>query len=209
MAKPINDTSYHQGVPALVLLNGMPSAGKSTLAYRLVQRRPMALNLDIDIIRHQIGHWLSRPTEAGLAARGMARAMAKLHLSNGFDVVVPQFLGRPAFIGELETVAGDTESSFHHIMLDIPLDQAVQVFERRQAESNNPIHADAARLLNATTLQPSLRNPLARYHELLRDLNATCPPDRTVPVIDGDVDGTLDHVLKALREFGLEWSDRP
>ncbi len=208
MAERGGSTPYHLVVPALVLLNGMPASGKSTVAYRLIQQRPMALNLDIDIIRHQIGHWLSRPTEAGLAARGMAKAMAQLHLSNGFDVVVPQFLGRPAFIGELEAIAADTGSSFHHILLELPFDHAVEVFERRQAESTNPIHADAARLLNATSRQPSLRNPLARYHELLRDLADTCPPQRTVPVIDGDVDATLAQVLKALKEFGVEWSAR-
>ncbi len=122
----------------MVLLNGMPAVGKSTLAYRLIQRRPMALNLDIDIIRHQIGHWLSRPTEAGLASRAMARSMAEIHLSAGFDVVVPQFLGRPGFIGELADVARSAGASFSHILLETSLEQAVEMFERRQAESNKP-----------------------------------------------------------------------
>ncbi len=209
MAGTADPNTYHRCVPALVLLNGMPAAGKSTVAYRLVQRRPMALNLDIDIIRHQIGSWLSRPTEAGLAARAMARAMAEVHLSGGSDVVVPQFLGRPGFIEQLKEVAGAADAPFHHILLDVPLDQAAQVFERRQEAASNPIHADAARLLKANGRQPPLRNSLTRYHELLQNLADTHPPDRTVAVVDGDIDGTFDRVVKALRELGLTWTAGP
>lgn len=190
-------------MPALVLINGMPAAGKSTLAERLVDLRPMALNLDIDAVRHQIGHWLGRPTEAGLAARGLARAMAEQHLAGGFDVVVPQYLGRPGFIGELEALAQGAGASFHHLLLDIPLEQAVSAFERRRAKSTDPIHGDAADLLD----QSSLADPLARYHEQLRELPATHRPHRTVPVTDGDIDRTLQHVLHALQQRGVNWSD--
>ena len=53
----------------LVLLNGPPASGKSTIAARLVGGRPLALNLDIDVIRSLLGDWKARPPEAGVAAR--------------------------------------------------------------------------------------------------------------------------------------------
>ena len=60
----------------LVLLNGPPAAGKSTLAARLVATRPLALNLDIDVVRGLLGAWIDRPAGAGLAARALAISMA-------------------------------------------------------------------------------------------------------------------------------------
>lgn len=87
------------------MLNGPPASGKSTLAGRLVSLRPLALNLDIDLVRGQLGGWLDQPADAGLAARAMAIAMIDTHLGSGYDVVVPQLLARPDFLDQLEEVA--------------------------------------------------------------------------------------------------------
>jgi len=85
----------------LVLLNGPPASGKSTIAGRLIARRPLALNLDVDVIRSLLGDWKARPADAGIAARRLAVAMALEHLAAGNDVVVPQFLARAEFIEQL------------------------------------------------------------------------------------------------------------
>lgn len=69
----------------------------------------------------QLGGWLDRPTEAGHAARRLAVAMSATHLASGYDVVVPQFLGRPEFIELVErrpavklvdVVRGDIDRTF-------------------------------------------------------------------------------------------------
>ena len=56
----------------LVLLNGPPASGKSTLAARFVSEHPMALNLDVDVIRGLLRRWIDQPVDAGLAARWRA-----------------------------------------------------------------------------------------------------------------------------------------
>ncbi len=104
---------------ALILLNGPPASGKSTLAGRLVSLRPLALNLDIDLVRGQLGQWLDRPADAGLAARALAIAMIDTHLGSGCDVVVPQLLARPDFIEQLEAVAAARGAEFVEIALDV------------------------------------------------------------------------------------------
>ena len=88
----------------LILLNGPPAIGKSTIAQHFVESRPLTLNLDIDVIRGLLGDWLDAPVDAGVAARVLALAMAETHLNSGRDVIVPQFLGRVDFLEELAQV---------------------------------------------------------------------------------------------------------
>src|SRR6185312_3813890 len=89
----------------LILLNGPPAAGKSTLARRWVADHPFALNLDLDRIWEMIGGWQQDYRLASSLACRLAAAMAGTHLRQQRDVIVPQFLGRPRFIDELAGVA--------------------------------------------------------------------------------------------------------
>lgn len=88
-------------MPDLVLLNGPPASGKSTIAALLVATRTLALNLDMDVVRGALGGWADLPHESGLAARRLAIAMAAAHLGHGHDVVVPQLLASDTFVREL------------------------------------------------------------------------------------------------------------
>lgn len=100
----------------LILLNGAPGVGKSTVARRLVDVRPLALLLDLDVVRSWLGP-SDDVTASYLAARGVSLAMASERLRSGHDVVVPQYLGRPEFVVELESLAGATGSTFVEIAL--------------------------------------------------------------------------------------------
>ena len=101
----------------LVLINGMPGSGKSTLACRYADVHPLTLVLDIDVVRAMLGRWLDHPTEAGLIARGMAVEMARLQLTAGRDVLVPQFLSRVEFIIELEQLCQQVGAEFVELAL--------------------------------------------------------------------------------------------
>lgn len=41
----------------LVLINGAPASGKSTLAQMYVDEHPLTLALDIDVVRAMLGRW--------------------------------------------------------------------------------------------------------------------------------------------------------
>jgi hypothetical protein len=94
-------------MPRMILLNGPPSCGKSTLARRYAQEHPLSLNLYVDRIRDLIGGWQDEPHTAGLLARALALATARTHLMAGYDVVIPQFLARAEFIEQIEQLAGE------------------------------------------------------------------------------------------------------
>ena len=73
----------------LMFLTGAPGSGKSTLARLLVVERPLALLLDLDTLRAQLGDWRADPTAAGIRTRRLALAAARAQLELGGDVVVP------------------------------------------------------------------------------------------------------------------------
>lgn len=115
----------------LILINGAPGVGKSTLAQRYVEDHPLALLLDIDELRTALGGWRERP-ESRRLARGLALAMAETHLQAGHDVVIPQFVGRPELIDGLSALAAQLGAAFMAIVLVLEPAVAVERFHSRR-----------------------------------------------------------------------------
>jgi ATP-dependent 26S proteasome regulatory subunit len=63
--------------PSLLLLNGPPGIGKSTLGSRPVADRSLALCLDLDLVRAMLGRWQQSPQDSGLLARELAAVMIR------------------------------------------------------------------------------------------------------------------------------------
>jgi hypothetical protein len=101
----------------LVLINDAPGSGKSTLARMYVDQHPLVLALDVDVVRAMLGRWLDDPVAAGLIARRMAFEMARVQLTAGRDVWVPQFLGRLDFVFELEDLCDKIGAVFVEVVL--------------------------------------------------------------------------------------------
>lgn len=100
--------------PRLVLVNGMPGCGKSTLARRFVHDHPGVLRVEADEIRHWIG---GDPADHAEAARHLSLAMARAHLEAGYDVVVPQLVARIDQLERFEAVALAAEAEWVPIVL--------------------------------------------------------------------------------------------
>lgn len=176
------------------MLNGPPAAGKSTLARRFVATRPLALNLDIDVVRSLLGRWLDQPHGAGLAARDLAVSMAATHLASGRDVIVPQFLGRTELIERLEEVAREAGAEFREVVLVIGRDEAIDAFARRSATSTDPSHRDALALVERSTSA----DPVGEHWDALQRVIAARPATIRVEVVAGDVDATFALLLEKL-----------
>ncbi|WP_329052243.1 ATP-binding protein [Amycolatopsis sp. NBC_01488] len=146
----------------LILLNGPPGSGKSTVARRYAGDHPPALALDVDRVRAMIGGWRSSPGEAGLLAREITLAAARTHLSAGHDVVVPQLLARPGFAERLEALAGETGASFHEIVLLPGLEETRRRFAGRRSSE-------------IETVEPLTEEALAAAYERVVEYASTRP----------------------------------
>jgi len=180
--------------PRLLLINGLPGSGKSTLAVRYVADRPLALCLDVDVVRGLLGAWTDHSHDAGLLARRLALAMAQVVLDEGRDVVVPQFLARPRFIGELEALAAEVGAEFAEVVLVEEPDAAAARLAERAAGPLTLTQRDAHAMLD----RAGGLDVVPELHRRLHDMLAGRPDARRVEPVPGDVERTYRSLLDSL-----------
>lgn len=181
-------------MPRLIVLNGPPAVGKSTVAQRYVDDHPLAMNVDIDSVRRLLGRWRESPTEASLLARAMTLTMARAHLAGGHDVVLPQYLGNPQFVQQAEDVASETGAEFVEVVLMTDREDAVRRFADRTAAAALPAHVEAGDLVAQYGGPEAL---FAMYDRLLLVL-AHRPRARVVNCPEGEIESVYRDVLALL-----------
>lgn len=184
----------HDGdIASLIHINGLPGLGKSSLAEELAKRHPLALVVDIDLLRTQLGEWQERP-ESKLVARDLAIALIETHLEQGRDVIVPQFLGRVDFIERLELVASAAGARFVEVMLTGEPASAVERFrERRERLAGRP-HPEN------DISDSEVESTIAAAADALANVSHRRSRVHRVAA-SGDVNDTCSALLAAIGEF--------
>ena len=131
----------------LVLINGAPGAGKSTMAVALAQDRPLTLPVDVDAIKHSLGRWDEDASASGLHARRLSLALAGEHLSAGYDVVLGQYLARPGFIEDLASLAERHGARFFEFVLEVDESGLTERLAVRTSAPDRPEHEVNNRLV--------------------------------------------------------------
>jgi len=185
-------------MPRLILLNGAPGVGKSTIARQLAERNPFTLAFSIDDIKHSLGRWADDPTAAKVHARSLGVALIREQLGRGHDVILAQYIVRAAFIDELASDAGDVGASFHEIVLTVPV-QALA--GRIGARLSNPTKT-ALELNNRMVVPADAPDLVASITDLLRTRSRAERVDAS-----GTVEETLAKVAELFEPPGVDDED--
>jgi predicted ABC-type ATPase len=115
-------------VARFIHLNGPPGIGKSTVASAFADRHPGVLNLDIDQIATLIGGWRDRFSESFNAGILLAAAMARVHLINGHDVIMPQMMTslNAGELADFEAAAVAANAEYCQILLIASVESSVE-----------------------------------------------------------------------------------
>ena len=126
----------------LLLVNGPPGVGKSTVARCWADDHPRSLVVEVDELRTRLGGWAG-DDESRVLARELAVDLISGHLARGYDVVVPQYLGRPEFRDRLRALASGLGVAFVEVCLVAPEDVSVDRFRLRRAGMTGASHPEA------------------------------------------------------------------
>lgn len=174
-------------------MNGPPAVGKSTLARRLRDDRPLSLLVDCDDLWPLIGGWQHHGNSQDLAvAAGLA--MARVHLAAGYDVVAPQLAVDPDFFDAVDALARETAAACQEIVLTGDPVRVAAQFRQRRAERTAAGEPD----VSANIGDDRLDEVVAATTQALAAL-AEARPHTIVISTDGGVDSTYRRAVDALR----------
>ncbi len=175
------------GVRRLILLNGPPGAGKSTLAARYTAEHPGSLCLDIDVLRTMVGGWADDYAATGALIRPAALGLTTAYLRESGDVMLPQLIARESELSKFERAATGAGAGFVHVLLDVEPATSVVRYEGR---SEAP-HTGAVRGLVAADGGPE--SVVTAYVAALEDLPGGHRLDAS-----GDVEATYAALVAML-----------
>jgi predicted kinase len=176
----------------LIVLNGPPGVGKSTVAARYGAEHPGTLVCDIDVLRTFVSGWDADYTGAGARIRPAALAMIGAYLRHSGDVVLPQLLAREEELDRFVSAGTDAGAEVVEVLLAADVETCVRRFAARDLASP---HRRASR---AAVDAAGGDGVVREYHAALHAMVARRPWTHVVTAHEGDVDGTYAAALAAV-----------
>lgn len=185
--------------PKLIVINGCPGVGKSTLSQKYVDNHPMALNLDIDQIWCMIGQWQQTRPESFEQKMLLSYAMAEAHLQAGYDVIVAQHLNEGRFYEQFEKIASATGTGLIEIALRNDLEKAIERFIDRGKKSGHPDGFRPGGIMDTEGRIAKIK----KMHEEVEIQIRKRPHMKVVEVKEGAIEHTYHRILDIVQNNTL------
>ena len=170
-----------------------PTRGRQDVAREALPRgSSLALVVDIDDLRMNLGQWATRQ-ESRLLARELGIALVDCHLSAGHEVIVPMFLGRLPFIERLAAAAHRHGVAFIEVLLAVDQPITADRFRTRRQELRALSALHPEQDVDDDSVDAIITDALVR----LTDIAAKRPGVKTVPAVT-DLNETYQLLLATL-----------
>ena len=178
-------------IARLILVNGAPASGKSTLARRYVDDHDRAALVEVDTLRMTLPNW-EKDEATRLAARDLAGAAVVEHLGAGRDVVMAQYFGRLGYIVLLEDVAREHGATFVEVILATDAALAIDRFRARRRAMTERGELHPERDIADADVEAFILDAVDR----LTRLPTARPESRIIPV---ELEASEDEIYRRLR----------
>ena len=177
-------------------LNGPPGIGKSTVASVFADRHPGVLNLDIDRVTALIGGWRNSFSYSFDAAIHLAAAMARVHLANGRDVIMPQMVTNvnAEELADFESAASAAKAEYFQILLTARVEPSVDRCMER-AKGSDPRQLVVSKVIEENGGQDFVRE----LHSQVTQFSARRQPHAVIDCERLTVEQTCHAVEAALK----------
>lgn len=182
-------------MPSLLLLNGNPGMGKSTLAQRYADEHPLTLNLEVDRLWQMLGQWQTERPESDRLKILYAQQLAGLHLQEGHDVIVPNLFESATICAVFEKVAAAHNAVFKEFVLYSSSDDAI---ERCKTRARGMGYTDGFRpggVLDTTGRELKLQS----MYDNVMQVTDERPNTIRLKSINGQADETYRLLLEAIK----------
>ena len=176
--------------PKLIVLNGNPGMGKSTLSQRYVDEHPMTLHLDIDRLWHMLGQWQASMPQSERQKYKFAYALADVHLADGQDVIVADHIQQAEIYQRFQKIAESHNAVYVEVVLLSTLEDAIERCKTRAKNMGYQTGFRPGGVLDTNGREAKLAN----MHQNMLAAVATREHMIRIASIEGDIEGTYQQL---------------
>lgn len=154
----------------------------------------MALNIDVDVIWHLMGQWqISRPVSYEQKMK-LALLLAKVHLKDGYDVLIVDHIAHERYYEQFELVANEANALLVEFALRNEIDEAIKRFIKRGKAAG---YADGFRpggIMIAEGREEKIRSMHAEVERII-----LCRPNtKIIDIEEGNIEQAYLRILEEI-----------
>lgn len=180
--------------PKLILLNGNPGMGKTTLAERYAEEHPMTLNLDIDNIWIMMGGWDTPGSDSNRLKQKYAHTIADMHLAEGYDVIVPSLMQSVSQYEAFERIAQANNAALKEVVLLSNVEDAIERCKTRARAQGHPDGFRPGGVLDSGGREKMLES----MFESVATTISQRPNMQVIASVEHDIDDTYQKLLSTI-----------